>query len=63
MNLTLGLPHSPKQNVASVMVERLRSLFANDSDRATSSGPTAYAYSFTSECECPSDCLRDHENE
>ena len=25
--------------------------------------PDRYPYSYTSECECPNDCLRDHENE
>ncbi len=25
--------------------------------------PALRPYSFTSECECPDDCLRDHENE
>ena len=25
--------------------------------------PAARAYSFWAECECPGDCLRDHENE
>lgn len=26
-------------------------------------GPTRRQYSFLAECECPDDCLRDHENE
>ena len=26
-------------------------------------GPGARRYSFWAECECPGDCLRDHENE
>ncbi len=25
--------------------------------------PALRPYSYTSECECPADCLRDHENE
>jgi hypothetical protein len=27
------------------------------------SGPQSRPYSFWAECECPDDCLRDHENE
>jgi hypothetical protein len=32
----------------------------DDSPRATPAGST---YSFLAECECPDDCMRDHENE
>jgi hypothetical protein len=36
-------------------------LVAVDGDRRTA--PEGRPYSFQSECECPDDCLRDHETE
>ncbi len=32
-------------------------------DRGQWATPGARTYSFLAECECPDDCLRDHENE
>lgn len=32
-------------------------------DDARLAMPRVQAYSFLSDCECPDDCLRDHENE
>lgn len=32
-------------------------------DDASDAGTRKRPYSFWAECECPSDCLRDHENE
>ncbi len=32
-------------------------------DRGAIAIPAPYEYSFLSACECPDDCLRDHENE
>lgn len=32
-------------------------------DRGAVAIPAPFAYSFLSACECPDDCLRDHENE
>ena len=32
-------------------------------DDETSAAPAGRPYSFLSECECPDDCLRDHESE
>ena len=36
-------------------------LIAADDD--TRAAPGGHPYSFLSECECPDDCLRDHESE
>jgi hypothetical protein len=32
-------------------------------DKGSLVGPGRREYSFLAECECPDDCLRDHENE
>ncbi|TAJ99916.1 MAG: hypothetical protein EPO36_10430 [Chloroflexota bacterium] len=61
MNISLVLPQSRAQSVASTVLSRLKSLVSPDRD-ATGSAD-ARPYSFLSECECPADCLRDHENE
>ena len=34
-----------------------------EDDRGAVAIPAPFAYSFLSACECPDDCLRDHENE
>jgi hypothetical protein len=62
VNLTLDLPQSLKQSVGSAALSRLKSLLSTTADRARVD-PAARPYSFLSECECPHDCLRDHENE
>lgn len=62
-NITLVLPQSRKQSIGSVVISRLRSLVAASPDRARSVKAVPRQYSFLSECECPHDCLRDHENE
>jgi hypothetical protein len=63
MNIALALPESQTQKVGSVVLSRLRILVAAASDRAKSVKAAPRPYSFLSECECPDDCLRDHENE
>jgi hypothetical protein len=62
-NITLVLPQSRKQSIGSVVISRLRSLVAAAPARARSVEAVPRPYSFLSECECPHDCLRDHENE
>ena len=63
MNLTLDLPQSLKQSVGSSALSRLKSLLSTTADDRAGVDPAARPYSFLSECECPHDCLRDHENE
>lgn len=63
MNSALTLPKARKQTLGSNMLSRFRSLIADTTDRGRSVNESAPLYSFLSECECPHDCLRDHENE
>jgi hypothetical protein len=63
MNLALTLPKAPKQTLGSIALSRLRSLVAAAPGREASVQARPLPYSFLSECECPDDCLRDHENE
>jgi hypothetical protein len=63
MNIALTLPQSRKQSLGSVVLSSLRNLVAAASDRVKSVKAEPRPYSFLSECECPDDCLRDHENE
>ena len=63
MNLTLDLPQTLKQSVGSAALSRLRSLLSTTADDRASVAAAARPYSFQAECECPDDCLRDHENE
>lgn len=63
MNTAVALPRPRKQTLASIVISRLRSLVAAPTERDRSVKAVARPYSFLSECECPHDCLRDHENE
>jgi hypothetical protein len=63
MNIALVIPQSRKQGIGSLVLSRLRSLVAATVDRRGSVEVVPRPYSFLSECECPHDCLRDHENE
>ena len=60
MNISIALPQPASQSVASALLSRLKSLVSATTDR---DALDARPYSFQSECECPDDCLRDHENE
>jgi hypothetical protein len=62
MNISLALPES-RRSVSSIVRSLLRKLVAAASDRARTVKAVPRPYSFLSECECPDDCLRDHENE
>jgi len=63
MHIPLALPESLRQRVGSVVLSRLRILAATATDLDTTADVVPRPYSFLSECECPDDCLRDHENE
>lgn len=63
MNMPLAFVESRIQSVRSVLLSRLRFLVATASDQDTTADVVPRPYSFQSECECPDDCLRDHENE
>jgi hypothetical protein len=62
MNISIALPQSTSQSLASAVLSRLKNLVSATSDREGSSTDPR-PYSFLSECECPDNCLRDHENE
>jgi hypothetical protein len=63
MNISTALPQPRSQSVASAALSRLKSLLSTTADDRAGVDPAARPYSFLSECECPHDCLRDHENE
>jgi hypothetical protein len=63
MNISIALPQPRSQSVASAVLSRLKSLVSATTDREGMSSTDPRPYSFLSECECPDDCLRDHENE
>ena len=63
MNISIALPQSTSQSVASAVLSRLKSLVSATSGREGIGSTDPRPYSFLSECECPGDCLRDHENE
>jgi hypothetical protein len=63
MNIALALPESRQQSVGSVVLSGLMILVAAAADRGTTVKAVPRPPSFLSECECPDDCLRDHENE
>jgi hypothetical protein len=62
MNISLTLaPRRP--SLRSFLLSRLGFLVATAPDQDTTADVVLRPYSFLSECECPDDCLRDHENE
>jgi hypothetical protein len=63
MNTAFPLTEYRKPSVGSVVISRLKILIANATDRGATVKAVVPPYSFQSECECPDDCLRDHENE
>lgn len=63
MNISVAFPQPGNQSVASAVLSRLKSLVSATTDRDALGLTDARPYSFQSECECPDDCLRDHENE
>jgi len=63
MNISIALPQPRSQSVAAAVISRLKSLVSATTDREGTGSTDPRPYSFLSECECPDDCLRDHENE
>ena len=63
MNIALAPTESREQSVGAVVLSRLVTLVAAATGRGTTVEAVPREYSFLSECECPDDCLRDHENE
>jgi hypothetical protein len=63
MNISLALPETRTQGVGAAVLMILRNIVAAVTDRARTAKVDPRPYSFLSECECPDDCLRDHENE
>ena len=63
MNISVARTQPGSQGVASAVLSRLKSLVSATTDRDGLDWTDARPYSFQSECECPDDCLRDHENE
>lgn len=63
MNNALARPDYRTQKTGPGLLERLKTLLAAAADRGTPVQVESRPYSFLSECECPADCFRDHENE
>ena len=63
MNVAMALPEA-RRSVSSLVLWRLRHLRGGASVPADTTADVVFRpYSFLTECECPDDCLRDHENE
>jgi len=63
MQLSSDVPRPAQQMAGSAEPSHpwiLGLIARDDSPRAT---PARSLYSFLTECDCPDDCLRDHENE
>jgi hypothetical protein len=63
MNISIALPQSSSQSVVSAVLTRLKGLVSAPTDREGIGSTDPRPCSFLSECECPDNCLRDHENE
>jgi hypothetical protein len=63
MELTLEQRRPPKPGLASAVLARLKSRLSTEANRPAPITRVLRPYSFKSACECPGDCLRDHENE
>jgi hypothetical protein len=63
MNFAIARPQPRTQSVASAVLSRVKGLISATADRDALAASETRQYSFLSECECPDDCLRDHENE
>ncbi len=61
MELQLDLHPPIKQTSSSESSPWMLSLA--DPNRSPAALPTPHPYSYLSKCECPDECLRDHENE
>ena len=69
MNISIAIPQpairsrSGSQGVVSAVISGLKGLVSPGADRDVPESMVSRPYSFLSDCECPADCLRDHENE
>lgn len=63
MELKLDLQPPLQETVASLETSKLWLLGLTFGDFGTAAAPSRRQYSFWSECECPGDCLRDHDRE
>jgi hypothetical protein len=63
MDLKVDLRQQVKETVGSLEPSHLRALRLAVDEDGSLVGPGRPHYSFWAECECPDDCLRDHENE
>jgi hypothetical protein len=63
MDVDGELRQSVKESVGSLEPSHLWALGLAIDDDGSIVGPGKRQYSYWAECECPGDCLRDHENE
>jgi hypothetical protein len=63
MDLTVDLRQPFKETVGSLEPSHLWVLGLTVDDDSSFVGRTTGQNSYSAECECPDDCLRDHENE
>ena len=63
MDLKFDLGQPVKRTVGSLEPSHLWVLGLTVDDDGSVVGPGRRQYSYWAECECPGDCLRDHENE
>lgn len=63
MELTVDLRQPVQKTVASREPSHLRVLGVAVDDDGALVGLGRHEYSYLAECECPGDCLRDHEND
>jgi hypothetical protein len=63
MNLKVDLRQQLRESVGSLEPSHLWVLGLSVDDDGSLVGPGRRPYSYWADCECPGDCLRDHENE
>lgn len=63
MDLKVDLRQPVKETVGSLEPSHLWVLGLAVGDDGSLVGPGRRQYSYWTDCECPDDCLRDHENE
>jgi hypothetical protein len=63
MQLNVDMPQRVQQTAFPAQPSRSWEPGPNAVEDGTRAAPGRLPYSFYSDCECPDDCLRDHENE
>lgn len=63
MQLNVDVRQPAQQTAGSAEAPQPWILGVNAVDDGSRAAPAGRPYSFLAECECPADCLRDHENE